>query len=116
MQGEQLKKARALFFWQDFAAFLKAFEPVSQLFNGDGDINFMTFAVSHADDLLDLLAVATGCTQQIIGELQLDETIQLTEAVFTVNADFLLQRVMPQFNQTIQAVTTKAAGQAQSAN
>ena len=49
----------------------------------------------HGDAVLDLLALATRRERAWVNDLSLDDAVQLAAAVFEVNADFFVARVVP---------------------
>ena len=50
---------------------------------------------AHGDGVLDLLALTTRKDRAWVNDLSLDDAVQLAAAVFEVNADFFVHRVVP---------------------
>lgn len=55
------------------------------------------------EQLVQALAIATGQTEEWVGELLPDEFLQLFSAVVEVNGDFFVQRVMPALTEATNA-------------
>lgn len=78
----------------DVPALLAAVQPFAdQLASTDPD--WLSILSTHGTALLRTLALASRRPQEWIDELPLDEAIALATAIFEVNADFFVQRVMP---------------------
>lgn len=58
-------------------------------------LNLQDVVVWHGPDLIRALSLATGETEEWVGELDLDETVQLAAEVLAVNADFFVKRLVP---------------------
>jgi hypothetical protein len=75
-------------------ALLAAIKPIAQhLVNGDPD--WLALLTEHSDAILDALAIATRRPREWVEALSLDDAVQLATALFEVNVDFFVQRVVP---------------------
>jgi hypothetical protein len=72
----------------------------------------ITLAADHGDTLIDAVVVATGQPLEVIAAGTVDEFVDLFAQVVEVNSDFFVQRVLPQFQATLQRVRAKAVTQA----
>ncbi len=75
-------------------ALLAAIKPIAQhLVNGDPD--WLALLTEHGDAILDALAIAARRPREWVEALSLDDAVQLATALFEVNVDFFVQRVVP---------------------
>ncbi len=75
-------------------ALLAAIKPIApHLVNGDPD--WLALLTEHGDAILDALAIATRRPREWVEALSLDDAVQLATALFEVNVDFFVQRVVP---------------------
>lgn len=72
---------------------LAAVRPLADEFSSNPD--WMALLSRHGEAVLDLLTIATRRERAWINDLPLDDAVQLAAAVFEVNADFFVQRVVP---------------------
>lgn len=71
------------------------FGPLAALAKGDKDTDIANLVVEHADTVISLVAIGTGKTEEWVGELEIDELIEVGVAVIEVNASFFAKRVLP---------------------
>jgi hypothetical protein len=75
-------------------ALLAAIKPIApHLVNGDPD--WLALLTEHGDAILDALAIAARQPREWVEALSLDDAVQLATALFEVNVDFFVQRVVP---------------------
>ncbi len=75
-------------------ALLAAIKPIApHLVNGDPD--WLALLTEHGDAILDALAIAARRPREWVEALSLDDAVQLATALFEVNVDFFVQRVVP---------------------
>jgi hypothetical protein len=55
------------------------------------------------DSVLDLMVIGSKQNKVWIEELEMDEGVELLTAIFEVNADFFIQKVLPKVNKTVAA-------------
>ena len=72
---------------------LAVVRPLAEEITSDPD--WMALLGRHGDAVLDLLAITTRRERAWINDLQLADAVQLAAAVFEVNADFFVRRVVP---------------------
>lgn len=75
-------------------ALLAAIKPIApHLVNGDPD--WLALLTEHGDAILDALAIVARRPREWVEALSLDDAVQLATALFEVNVDFFVQRVVP---------------------
>ncbi|MCL4778916.1 MAG: hypothetical protein KJ049_01895 [Gammaproteobacteria bacterium] len=57
--------------------------------------DWLALLAAHGNGVLELLALTTRRERAWIDDLSLDDAVQLAAAVFEVNADFFVHRVVP---------------------
>lgn len=72
---------------------LAVMRPLASELSADPD--WLALLGQHGDSMLDLLAITTRRERACINDLPLDDAVQLAAAVFEVNADFFVGRVVP---------------------
>jgi len=72
---------------------LAVMRPLASELSADPD--WLPLLGQHGDSMLDLLAITTRRERAWINDLPLDDAVQLAAAVFEVNADFFVGRVVP---------------------
>jgi hypothetical protein len=72
---------------------LAVVRPLAEDITSDPD--WMALLGRHGDAVLDLLAITTRRDRAWINDLSLEDAVQLAAAVFEVNADFFVRRVVP---------------------
>ena len=84
----------------------KAAGPVMAIV-GSGDFNPMDLA-EQADSVVTLVALATGQSEEWVGELDIGELAELLAAVITVNVNFFTQQALPKMTSLMKEVSTIA--------
>lgn len=77
----------------ELPAFAKALQPVATHISESTD--WLALFASHGDDLIDAISIASRRPREWVAGLDLDEAMRLAQAVFEVNADFFIRRLMP---------------------
>lgn len=77
---------------------LSAIKPFSDQLMAD-QIDWLWIVTQHGDSLLAAIAIAARKPQDWVEALSLDDAITLATALFEVNADFFVQRVVPTMQQ-----------------
>lgn len=72
---------------------LAVVRPLAEEITSDPD--WMALLGRHGDAVLDLLAITARRERAWINDLELADAVQLAAAVFEVNADFFVGRVVP---------------------
>ncbi|MEW5771069.1 MAG: hypothetical protein AB1831_11995 [Pseudomonadota bacterium] len=72
---------------------LAVVRPLAEEITSDPD--WMALLGRHGDAVLDLLAITTRRERAWINDLSLEDAVLLAAAVFEVNADFFVGRVVP---------------------
>ncbi len=62
---------------------------------------------SHGDAIIEAVAAATGRDVGWLGDAQLDEFTELVVAVFSVNLDFFVQRLLPSIEGDVSTLAKK---------
>lgn len=84
----------------ELPVFARAVQPVAVHLSASPD--WLAIIASHGEALIDAMSIAIRRPREWVAGLDLDEALRLAHAVFEVNADFFLRRLMP--------VITDAAG------
>lgn len=77
---------------------LKAFSAFSGKAASDAGVqrdDWLTLFAEHTDKIVEAIAVATKQPQSWVNDLYADEVILLAEAIWEVNQDFFVNRVLP---------------------
>jgi hypothetical protein len=74
-------------------AFAKAVQPVALSLSASPD--WLALLAEHGEAVIEAVAIASRRPAEWVRDLELDEAVRLAEAVFEVNADFFIQRVLP---------------------
>ena len=77
----------------ELPAFARAVQPVAVSLSASPD--WLALMAEHGEAVIEAVAIATRRPVDWVAGLGLDEAVRLTEAVFEVNADFFIQRVLP---------------------
>lgn len=76
----------------------------------DEEPDWLALLASHGDALITATALASRRPKDWVEGLALDEAIRLAAAVFEVNADFFVQRVVPAVQQATARVNSRLSG------
>lgn len=84
----------------ELPAFARAVKPIAGHLSTQP--NWILILAEDGESLIQALAIACRRPPEWLAALSLDEAIQVAEAVFEVNADFFIQRVVPQLQRVSQ--------------
>lgn len=84
----------------ELPAFARIVQPVAAHLSASPD--WLVLMAEHGDAVIDAVSIAARRPREWVAGLELDEAVRLAQAVFEVNADFFIRRLMP--------VITEAAG------
>lgn len=84
----------------ELPGFARAVKPIAAHLSTQPD--WMLILAEDGEALIQALAIACRRSPEWLAALSLDEAIQVAEAVFEVNADFFIQRVVPQLQRVSQ--------------
>ena len=100
----------------ELPAFARAVKPVAVSLSASPD--WLALMADHGEAVIDAVAIASRRPKEWVAELGLDEAVRLAEAVFEVNADFFIQRVLPSLTEAAarisQTLGTRTPGAMQS--
>ena len=74
-------------------AFARAVQPIAAGLSASPD--WLALMAEHGEAVITGIAIASRRPVDWVAGLGLDEAVRLAEAVFEVNADFFIQRVLP---------------------
>ena len=91
---------------------LPAFDKAIQPFTADLAIepDWLRLLGSHGEAMIEAMAIASRQPREWIAGLALDEAIFLAQALFEVNADFFIQRVVPKLGEAVSRIGRQLAG------
>ena len=78
-------------------AFARAVQPIAASLSASPD--WLALMAEHGEAVIAAIAVATRRPIEWVAGLDLDEAVRLAEAVFGVNADFFIRRLLPSVTQ-----------------
>ena len=78
-------------------AFARAVQPIAASLSASPD--WLALLAEHGEAVIAALAIATRRPVDWVAGLDLDEAVRLAEAVFGVNADFFIRRLLPSVTQ-----------------
>ena len=78
-------------------AFARAVQPIAASLSASPD--WLALLAEHGDAVIEAVAIAARRPRDWVMNLDLDEAVRLAEAVFAVNADFFIQRLLPSVTQ-----------------
>ena len=84
-------------------AFARAVQPIAASLSASPD--WLAILAEHGEAVIAALAIATRRPVDWVAGLGLDEAVRLAEAVFEVNADFFIQRVLPSLTEAATRVS-----------
>ena len=87
----------------DVPAFARAVQPVAASLSASPD--WLALLAEHGEAVIDAVAIASRRPPEWVTSLALDEAVRLAEAVFEVNADFFIQRVLPSLTEAATRVS-----------
>lgn len=80
-------------------------EPIMRAVAEAGSFDPMKL-LRHADDIIALVALATGTEEAWVGDLDATDLMELAAAVIEVNADFFTRSLVPRFEALTQNLST----------
>ena len=78
-------------------AFARVVQPIAVSLSASPD--WLALVAEHGEAVIAAVAIATRRPVDWVAGLELDEAVHLAEAVFGVNADFFIQRLLPSVTQ-----------------
>ena len=87
----------------DVPAFARAVQPVAASLSAPPD--WLALLAEHGEAVIDAVAIASRRPPEWVTNLALDDAVHLAEAVFEVNADFFIQRVLPSLTEAATRVS-----------
>jgi hypothetical protein len=78
-------------------AFARAVQPIAAGLSASPD--WLALLAEHGEAVIAAIAIATRRSVDWVAGLDLDEAVRLAEAVFGVNADFFIRRLLPSVTQ-----------------
>lgn len=91
----------------DVPAFARAVQPVATSLSASPD--WLTLLAEHGEAVIEAVAIASRRPVDWVTNLALDDAVRLAEAVFAVNADFFIQRVLPSLTEAATRVSQTLA-------
>ena len=78
-------------------AFARAVQPIAASLSASPD--WLALLAEHGEAVIAAITIATRRPVDWVAGLDLDEAVRLAEAVFAVNADFFIRRLLPSVTQ-----------------
>ena len=88
----------------ELPAFARAVQPVAASLSASPD--WLALLAEHGEAVIEAVAIASRRPAEWVAGLGLDEAVRLAEAVFEVNADFFIQRVLPGLTEAAARIST----------
>lgn len=76
----------------------------------DADPDWLGLLADHGDALITAIALASRRPQDWVAGLAMDDAIRLAAALFEVNADFFVQRVVPTIQHAAARINAQMSG------
>jgi hypothetical protein len=92
----------------ELPAFARAVRSIANKVTSDPD--WLRLLSEDGESVLLALAIACRRPPDWVATLALDDAIRLAEAIFGANADFFIQRVVPEITRVSQQITTVIPG------
>ena len=81
---------------KQLSATIKAIQPFAAAFKAQRDrFDAAEIVMSHTDNVVELVVILTGESQEFVQELGIDELIIVFTKLVEVNLDFFIQKVLP---------------------
>ena len=87
----------------DVPAFARAVQPVAASLSASPD--WLKLLALHGEAVVEAVAIASRRPPEWVRDLEIDDAVRLAEAVFEVNADFFIQRVLPSLTEAATRVS-----------
>jgi hypothetical protein len=88
-------------------AVLRAVQPVAHLITEREKLDIPSIFMLYADECLTLISVLSGQPRAWVDQLETDEGITLFAALFEVNLDFFIQKVLPTVEGAVKQLAAK---------
>ena len=92
----------------ELPAFARAVRSIASKVTSDPD--WLRLLSEDGESVILALAIACRRPPEWVAALALDDAIRLAEAIFGANADFFIQRVVPEITRVSQQITTVIPG------
>lgn len=89
-------------------AFARAVRPVAACLAVSPD--WLALLAEHGEAVIEAITIASRRPAEWVTGLDLDEAVRLAEAVFEVNADFFIRRLLPSLTETATRIGTRMPG------
>ena len=96
----------------ELPAFARAVQPVVDSLSVSND--WMALLAKHGEAVIAAVAIASRRPAAWVAGLELDEAVRLADAVFEVNADFFIRRLLPVITETAGRIGQRLGGPASS--
>ena len=85
----------------EIPAFARAVQPAVATLSASlsASPDWLALLAEHGEAVIDAVAIASRRPPEWVTNLALDDAVRLAEAVFEVNADFFIQRLLPSVTQ-----------------
>jgi len=90
-------------------AFARAVQPIAASLSASPD--WLAILAEHGEAVIAAIAIATRRPVDWVAGLDLDVAVRLAEAVFEVNADFFIRRLLPSVTQAAARIGQTLEGQ-----
>ena len=87
----------------DVPAFARAIQPAAASLSASPD--WLELLALHGEAVVEAVAIASRSPLEWVRDLELDDAVRLAEAVFEVNANFFIQRVLPSLTEAATRVS-----------
>ena len=87
----------------DVPAFARAIQPAAASLSASPD--WLELLALHGEAVVEAVAIASRRPPEWVRDLELDDAVRLAEAVFEVNANFFIQRVLPSLTEAATRVS-----------
>jgi hypothetical protein len=92
----------------EIPAFARAVRPVAACLSASPD--WLALLAEHGEAVIEAVSIASRRPTEWVVGLDLDEAVRLAEAVFEVNADFFIRRLLPSLTETATRIGTRMPG------
>ena len=91
----------------EIPAFARAVQPAVATLSASlsASPDWLALLAEHGEAVIDAVAIASRRPPEWVTNLALDDAVRLAEAVFEVNADFFIQRVLPSLTEAATRVS-----------
>jgi hypothetical protein len=96
----------------EIPAFARAVQPVAGFLLASPD--WVALISEHGDAVIDAVAIAIRRPREWVAGLEIDDAVHLASAVFEVNADFFIRRLLPSLTAAAARIEARMPGLMQS--